>query len=221
MRILIIEDNEDILNFLKNSLKAEGFIIDVALNGKDGEYLALINEYSLVILDLNLPEKHGDEICKRLREENKTMPIIILSVEEDIDSKVRLLNSGADDYILKPFSFEELRARIKALLRRQNEVLKNILKIESLILDQDKQVAIFNKKTIYLTRKEFSILEHLMLNKGKIVSRASIMENAWDSEADVFSKAIETHILNLRRKLDKNNPEKIIKTVSGRGYIIG
>jgi len=221
MRILIIEDDKDILNFLKINLKAEGFVIDTVKDGKEGEKLAYINEYNLVILDLNLPNKNGDEICKNLRNEDKTMPIIILSVEGDVETKVRLLNSGADDFMLKPFSFSELLARIKALLRRPEGTTKNIIKIENLILDQDSQIFFYNDRPIYLTRKEYCIIELLMRNYGKIVSRALIMENAWDSEADIFSKAIETHILNLRRKIDKDNPEKIIKTIPGRGYMIG
>ncbi len=221
MRILIIEDDKNILHFLKTGLETEGFVVDVAKDGIKGESLASINEYSLILLDLNLPKKSGDEICNKLRSDNIFTPIIILSVEEDIESKVRLLNSGADDYMLKPFSFSELLARIKALLRRPHDLAKSILQFNDLILDQDKQVLIYKNRTVYLTRKEFCILEHLMRNCGKIISRASIMENAWDSEADIFSKAIETHILNLRKKIDKDNPEKIIKTVSGRGYIIG
>lgn len=220
MRILIIEDNKDILTFLKTSLETEGFVVDVAENGAKGESLALINEYNLIILDLNLPEKPGDEICKKLRNEEIFTPIIILSVEEDVESKVRLLNSGADDYMLKPFSFSELLARIKALIRRPQEFRKDILQFKNLILDLNKQTVTKNDEIIYLTRKEFSILELLMRNHGKIVSRASIMENAWDSEADIFSKAIETHILNLRKKINKDNPEKIIKTIPSRGYMI-
>jgi DNA-binding response OmpR family regulator len=149
------------------------------------------------------------------------MPIIILSVEGDVETKVRLLNSGADDYMLKPFSFNELLARVKALIRRPRGITENVIKIENLILDQNSQTFFYNDRPIYLTRKEYCILELLMRNYGKIVSRALIMENAWDSEADIFSKAIETHILNLRRKIDKDNPEKIIKTIPGRGYMIG
>lgn len=221
MRILIIEDNKDILTFLKTSLEAEGFVVDVAEGGAKGQSLALINEYSLIILDLNLPEKPGDKICEKLRGEKIFTPIIILSVEEDVESKVRLLDSGANDYMIKPFSFSELLARIKALIRRPQESVKDVLQVEDLILDLDKQIVTQNNKTIYLTRKEFCILELLIRNHGKIVSRASIMENAWDSEADIFSKAIETHILNLRKKIDKDNPEKIIKTIPGRGYMIG
>jgi len=221
MRILIVEDDKDILSFLKTGLESEGFIIDATEDGIKGESFALINEYSLIILDLNLPRKPGNEICRNIRKEDITTPIIILSVEEDIENKIGLLDSGADDYILKPFSFNELLARIKALLRRSKETKSENLQVKDLILSNDKQTFIYKDQEIYLTRKEFCILELLMRNCGKIVSRASIMENAWDSEADIFSKAIETHILNLRRKIDKDNPEKIIKTIPGRGYMIG
>lgn len=216
MRILIIEDDKDILDFLKVNLKAEGFVVDTAENGDKGEYLASINEYDLIILDLNLPLKNGPEICSALREEGKAVPILILSVEDDIETRVKLFDLGADDFVLKPFFFSELLARIKRLIKRSNGIIKNNIIVENLVLDQDRQVLFYKGKQIYLTRKEYSIIELLMCNPGKIVSRALIMENAWDSEADIFSKAIETHILNIRRKIGRS----VIKTIPGRGYMI-
>ncbi|MFA7142033.1 MAG: response regulator transcription factor [Candidatus Paceibacterota bacterium] len=221
MKILIIEDDKDILSFLKFNLEAEGFVVDVQSDGKKGEDFAFINEYNLIILDLNLPSKNGDLICKTLREQGKTMPILILSVENDMKTKVDLLNSGADDYVLKPFSFMELLARIKILTRQRKENLQKTLRIRDLELDSDKQILFYKNRKIYLTRKEYSITELLLNNYGKIVSRALILENAWDSEANIFSKSVETHILNLRRKIDKDNPREVIKTISGRGYMIG
>lgn len=221
MKILIIEDDQDILSFLKFNLETEGFVVDVQSDGKKGEDLAFINEYNLIILDLNLPSKNGNEICKYLRDQGKTMPVLILSVEDDIKTKVDLLNSGADDYMLKPFSFMELLARIKILTRQRKENLQKTLRIRDLELDSDKQILFYKNRKIYLTRKEYSITELLLNNYGKIVSRALILENAWDSEANIFSKSVETHILNLRRKIDKDNPREVIKTISGRGYMIG
>ncbi len=221
MKILIIEDDQDILSFLKFNLETEGFVVDVQSDGKKGEDLAFINEYNLIILDLNLPSKNGNEICKYLRDQGKTMPVLILSVENDMKTKVDLLNSGADDYVLKPFSFMELLARIKILTRQRKENLQKTLRIRDLELDSDKQILFYKNRKIYLTRKEYSITELLLNNYGKIVSRALILENAWDSEANIFSKSVETHILNLRRKIDKDNPREVIKTISGRGYMIG
>ncbi len=220
MKILIIEDNEDILSFLKSSLKAKGFIIDGTDNGRIGCSMALTNEYNLIILDLNLPEKDGNTICQEIREYGKTTPIIMLSVNIDIKSKIDLLESGADDYLTKPFSFEELLARIKALLKRSPQIEDDILKSNNLILNKNKQKVTKNDKEIYLTVKEFQLLEYLLRHKGEIVSKTSILENIWDSEVNLFSNAIETHILNLRKKISKDNPHEFIKTMSGRGYKI-
>jgi len=221
MKILVVEDDKGILDFLRSGLKAEGFVIDTAENGKDGMSMSHLNNYDLIILDLNLPDKNGNIICQELREDGKTMPILILTVDTEVDSKVRALNSGADDYLTKPFSFKELLARIRALLRRPQEIKDEILTIDNLTLDQNKQTVTRAGKEIYLTPKEFRLLEHLMRHQGEVVSKISILENVWDSEVDLFSNSVETHILNLRKKIDKNNSKRLIKTISSRGYKIG
>jgi len=220
MKILVVEDDKDTLDFLKPSLKAEGFVVDTAENGTDGISMTLANNYDLVILDFNLPDKNGDLVCQEIRKKGKTTPILILTVDTEVNNKVKLLNLGADDYLTKPFSFEELLARVKALLRRPEKIEKEILQVNNLTLDRKKQKVTRAKREIYLTLKEFQLLEYLIRHQGEVISKISILENIWDSEVDLFSNAIETHISNLRKKIDKNSPKKLIKTISGRGYKI-
>ncbi len=220
MKILIIEDEKDIRTFLKSNLEDSGFSVDCAETGEGGTFLALSNDYDLILLDLNLPDKNGLEVCRSLRLAGKETPIIILTVETETDNKVKLLNAGVDDYLTKPFSVSELIARIKALLRRPKKISGGLLSFGDLILDSDKQTVKQKSKIIYLTRKEFGLLEYLLRNRGRIVSRGEIIEHVWDSEADIFSNTIETHVVNLRKKLNKDGKSSLIKTYSGRGYAI-
>lgn len=220
MRILIIEDNYEIRNFLKESLESEAYAVDSAEDGEQGSYLARTNEYDLIILDNILPKKNGIQICNEIRRIGKDVPIIMLSVESGVDKKVLLLESGADDYMTKPFSYKELRARIKVILRRPQIVQKETFTIHDLTIDIPRQKVTRGKKDIYLTRKEFALLEYLIRNKSSVLSRAVIMEHVWDMERDPFSNTVETHILNLRRKIDRPYKHKLITTVPGRGYII-
>lgn len=221
MRLLIVEDNKDIIDFLKPSLKAEGFIVDVAQDGEAGSYMARTNEYDLVILDNVMPKKDGYEVCREIRKDGKYMPIILLSVKAEVEDKVKLLNAGADDYIAKPFSFEELLARIKALMRRPRKIENNILRVEDLILDTGSHTVKCGQKEIKLTFKEFVLLEYLMKNQGKVLSRSVIIEHVWDANTDLFSNTIETHIFNLRKKIRQGNKKEFIHTVPGMGYKIG
>lgn len=215
MKILLIEDDENLINFLIPSLKEEGFLVDNSKNGDEGLRMAINNNYDVIVSDLNLPEKNGEEVCKSIRFKKNT-PILILTSELDTENKIKLLNLGADDYLTKPFSLKELIARINALSRRPPQIAENTITIEDIIIDRNKKKVTINGKEIILTTKEFLLLEILAINKGKVISRAEILEGSWDSNADIFSNAIETHISNVRRKLGKN----IIKTVSGRGYKI-
>lgn len=221
MRILVIEDDKEIIKFLKPALQAESFIVDVAEDGETGSYVARTNDYDLIILDNVLPKKDGKCVCQEIRNKGKNMPIIMLSVKSEIGTKVELLDIGADDYLTKPFSFKELLARIKALLRRPEKIESDILEIDDLVLDENRQVVVRNKKEIYLTRKEFALLEYLMKNQGRVLSRGMIMEHVWDMNVDPFSNTVETHILNLRRKIEHRNAKPLIQTISGRGYKIG
>jgi DNA-binding response OmpR family regulator len=218
MRILVIEDEKEIAMFLKKNLKNECFVVDVAASGDKGLLFATTNEYDIVILDYILPVHNGLEVCRMLRQAGNTVPIIILSVKSNPTDKTELLNAGADDYLAKPFSFDELLARIWALLRRPAEIKKEILKLDDLILDPRGQTVQRGNSDIYLTRKEFALLHYLMKNQGTVLSRAMILEHVWDMNADPFSYTIESHIRSLRRKLDVNKGRNLIHTVSGRGY---
>ena len=221
MRILIIEDDKGIINFLKNSLEGENFVVDTAEDGEKGSFIARTNDYDLIILDKNLPKKDGNHVCADIRKIGKSVPILVLSVESGIDTKIKFLNDGADNYLTKPFSFEELLARIKALLRRPEKIERDVLEIRDLILDKNKKIVSRNNKEIYLTRKEFALLEYLMKNQGMALSRGMIMEHVWDMNLDPFSNTIETHILNLRKKIERKNTKQLIQTLPGRGYRIG
>ena len=217
MKILIIEDNEDIVDSLKSSLEEECFVVDVARDGEEGSSLARKNNYNLIILDYMLPKKDGRQICQEIREKKKDVYIIIMSVKSEITTKVDFFEMGADDYIIKPFSFAEMLARIKAILRRPHGIQSQIIELRDFVLDTKNHLVKKDNKDIYLTRKESMILETLAKNKGSVVSRTLIFEEVWDSNADFFSNAIEMHIRNLRKKMGDNN---LIKTFPGRGYMI-
>lgn len=218
MRILIIDDQKEIVDFLKKGLESVCFAVDAAMDGEQGSYLAMTNDYDLIVLDNNLPKKNGKEIAREIRDEGKNTPIIMLSVHSDISTKVDLLNLGVDDYVTKPFSFDELLARIKALLRRPPKIEDEILQVGSLTLDTKRHAVRRDDKEIYLTKKEFMLLEYLMRNNGVVLSRSMILEHVWDMNADPFSNTIESHILSLRKKIDTGCKKKFILTVPGIGY---
>lgn len=219
MKILITEDNSAIRNVLRMSLEAVSFSVDEAENGEDGSFLARTNEYDMVILDNMLPKKMGKQVCKEIREAGKTMPVLLLSMKNDVNDKIELLNCGADDYMTKPFSFEELLARMRALLRRPKTLQETIFKIADIELHYDKHQVFKNKKEVYLTRKEFSLLHYLLSNKEHVVTRGQLLEHVWDINADPFSNTIEAHILSLRKKIGDTR-KRIIKSIPGRGYKI-
>ncbi len=224
MRILIIEDDSDTTSFLKKCLKEKGFAVDTADDGETGSYFARTNDYDLILLDCGLPKKDGKEVCGEIRSqehpERKHTPVIMISAAGQVADKVGGLAIGADDYITKPFFFDEIFARIQAVLRRPHTRQSPIFSLADLSIDCDKQRVARGKDCIYLTRKEFSLLEFLMRNSGKVVSRSSLAEHVWDMNADPFSNTIETHILNLRNKVDRKYKTKLIHSVPGRGYKI-
>lgn len=218
MRILIIEDDPDLQKTLVAYLRSACFAVDSALSGSRGLYFALTNDYDVIILDYGLPEKNGLEVCQEIRRHGKTVPILILSIQSEIITKVELLNHGADDYLTKPFSFDELLARLQALLRRPALAQTLNLQVGDINIDVSRQVVTVNGKEVYLTRKEFCLLEYMARNCGKVVSRGMIMEHVWDMDGDLFSNTIEAHIRNLRRKLGASRFMNLIVTVPGRGY---
>jgi DNA-binding response OmpR family regulator len=218
MNILIIEDDKETIDFLRSSLKDVGYVVDTAEDGQMGLDKAVRSTYDLIILDHNLPQKDGRQICLEIRNRGKCVPIIMLSVRTEIEDKINLLNIGVDDYVTKPFVFAELLARIRALLRRPPKMESMVLKIDDLILDTTKYTVKRGSKEICLSPKEFALLEYLIKNKERVLSRSEILEHVWDMNTDPFTNTIETHILNLRKKIRQKNKKELIHTVSGRGY---
>jgi DNA-binding response OmpR family regulator len=221
MRMLVIEDDADIRETLRSNLEAECFAVDTAEDGEQGIYLAKTNEYDVVVLDCMLPKADGRSVCQAIRTSRKGPYIIMLSVKTETPFKVDLLNLGADDYLSKPFSFEELLARIRALLRRPKLIQSETMSVGEVVLETRSQTVWRAGKEVYLTRKEYMLFEYLLRNKGGVVTRSMLAEHVWDSNLDTFSNTIESHILNLRKKLDGKRKESIIQTITGRGYRIG
>lgn len=220
MRTLIVEDDQDTLSFLESRLAEKCFAIDSVTTGKEALAKARTNEYDIILLDYSLPEMNGYDVCRELRKEGKHTPIIMISVTGEVDHKVEGFDHGIDDYVTKPFYFDELFARMQSVLRRPPIKTSTTFTIGDLILDTNTQKVTRGKDAIYLTRKEFSLLEHLMRHAGYVVSRGELMEHVWDANLDPFSNTIETHILNLRKKIDRDQKKKFIHSVPGRGYKI-
>lgn len=222
MRILVVEDEHRIANAIKQGLRQERFAVDVAYTGTDGFDLASTEEYDLMLLDILLPGIDGIEICKRLRKENIHTPILMLTAKGQTQDKVLGLNSGADDYLTKPFSFEELLARVRALTRRPKQVLTSVLTVGDLQLDPTTFLVTRSNKEIKLSSKEFSLLEYLMRNKEKVVTKDQIITHVWDYDADILPNTVEVYIKTLRTKIDIPFPKskQLIATVRGFGYKI-
>lgn len=220
MRILVVDDDVDVRHFLKEALKSDGFAVDTAGDGSEGSRLARINSYDVIILDYVLPRKNGRQVLKEIRDSGKTEPVLMLSVQGEIDDKVSLIEQGADDYMTKPFSYKELVSRVRALMRRPDCIVSPTLIVGDLVLDAARQKATRSGKEIYLTRKEFALAEYLMRNRGSVVSRGMLLEHVWNDGIDPFSNTVEAHIRNLRKKLDAGYESKLIHTVPGRGYKI-
>ncbi len=218
MKILIIDDEKNIVEFLKQGLESKMFSVEAAYDGERGAFLGRTGSYDLIILDYILPKMNGVEVLKEIRSENKHIPVIMLTVKSEIKNKEEAFLIGADDYLTKPFLFDELLMRIKAILKRPNKIESEILKIDNLTLSTRTKMIRRGGKEIYLTRREFSLLEYLLRNRGLIVSRQELLEHVWDYNADPFSNSIESHIASLRRKLNQNKNLNIIHTFNGRGY---
>lgn len=219
MRILLIEDDKRVAAAISKNLRAESFAVDIASNGAEGESLAHINEYDVIVLDIMLPGQDGWITCEHLRRDNVLTPILMLTALTDVDDRIHGLNGGADDYLTKPFHFGELLARIRALARRRTEVRTTIIEKYGLRLDVNTHKAFREGREIMLTAKEFSLLEFFMLHAGKILSRESISEHVWDMNFDPRSNVIESFIKLLRQKIDKGFATPLIHTVRGAGYI--
>lgn len=217
MRILIVEDEKDILDFLKKALLQEGYAVDVALDGLKGELLASTEEYDLIILDIMLPGKDGFAILKTLRATHINVPILMLTARGEVSDRVKGLDAGADDYLVKPFALAELRARVRSLLRRPGE-RSPVLTAGPVSLDSVSKQVQLDDKTIELTSREFSILEYLLRNKNRLVSKGMIAEHVWDYHFDSDYNLIEVYIRRLRQKIETD--QKLIHTVRNSGYVI-
>ncbi|MEZ4552224.1 MAG: response regulator transcription factor [Desulfobacterales bacterium] len=220
MRILLVEDEKKIAAFIERGLTEQHYTVDVAQDGNEGLYLAEVNPYDLVILDIMLPGKDGFAVCRELRKQKNEVPILMLTARDDVRDKIYGLDSGADDYLTKPFAFGEFLARVRVLLRRNRAVKTTVLKVGDLELDQLSHDVTRAGKTIELTATEYALLEYLMLHDGQVVTRTMISEHVWNQDFDSFSNVINVYINYLRKKVDAGFPVKLIHSVRGRGYMI-
>lgn len=224
-RILLIEDDLSVVNFIKKGLTEEGFELSVAFDGNTGYQMVTENNYELIILDIMLPDKNGLEICKSLRKNSISTPILFLTALNTSDNIAVGLNSGGDDYLIKPFKFNELIARINAILRRINNLNiqhkhEDIFTLSDLIVNDDAKIVTRSGKEISLTATEYRLLLMLMKNKGKVLSRLDLLENVWDINFNLGTNVVDVYINYLRRKIDSNYKTKLIHTVIGMGYIM-
>lgn len=218
MRILLVEDDMAIAQSLKEGLEDEAYAVDVAHDGDEGYRTAMADEYDVIILDVMLPEMNGYEVCRALRKDGNQTPILMLTARDAERDIVEGLDMGADDYLAKPFSFEVLLARLRALLRRPNEKLEEVLRVGDLTLDPSLKKVTRASQEINLTTKEYGVLEYLIRNTGKVLSKEQIISHVWDFDADVLPNNVELFIMFLRRKIDKPFDSKLIHTVPGFGY---
>lgn len=218
MKILIIDDEKDIVQFIKKGLEKELFLVESAEDGQRGSFLARTGNYDLIILDYLLPKMNGAEVLKEIRADGNKIPILMLTVKNEIESKKKIFETGADDYLSKPFLLEELILRVKALLKRPALKFEEVIIIDDLILDKGNKTVKRGDEELYLTKKEYGLLEYLIDNRGKIISRSELLEHVWDYNADPFSNSVETHIASLRKKLNKNKNRDLVHTFNGRGY---
>ncbi len=216
----MIEDEKKVADFISNGLAEEGYAVDVAHDGDQGYFLATTNEYDAILLDIMLPKIDGFTLCTKLRSEDNHTPILMLTAKDAIKDKVRGLDAGADDYLTKPFAFEELLARIRSLLRKKSLQQKTRFQVDNLVLDTITHTVSRGDSEIQLSVKEYSLLEYLMRNTGSVVTRTMIAEHVWDINFDTFTNVIDVYISYLRNKIDRGHDIKLIHTVRGRGYVL-
>lgn len=222
MRVLVVEDEPKLAEFVKKGLEENACNVDIAYDGQIGKNMALSNPYDVLVLDVNLPKINGFDLAQQLRQEQLSTPILMLTAMGSINDKLVGFGAGADDYLVKPFEFRELLVRLRALQRRSNDMMpqQNILKVADLELDLNEKVARRGQHNIDLTAREFALLEYLMRNRGRVVSRVDIAEKVWDIHFDTGTNTIDVYINFLRKKIDKDFTTKLIHTVVGMGYIL-
>ncbi len=217
MRILVVEDEEKLNKGLVQGLQKRGYAVDFAFDGEEGEKLALWNDYDAIVLDIMMPKRDGLTICRNIRAKGKQTPVLFLTAKDATEDKIQGLDGGADDYLVKPFSFEELAARIRTLLRRPPLTANTVLQFDDLKIDTASQIVTLNGKPLELTLREYGLLEYLVRNKGIVKTREDILEHVWDRFFDSFSNVVDVHLKNLRKKLPTSYAKRI-KTVWGKGY---
>ncbi len=220
MRILLVEDEPDAARMLAKGLREQTYAVDIASDGEAGEYRASVNEYDLIILDLMLPRKNGFAVCREIRSAGSCVPILMLTARDAVQDRIAGLDTGADDYLTKPFEFHELLARMRALLRRGQELRSEIIEIADLVVDTRKRIVKRNNRPIEMTAKEYALIEYFARRAGEVIGRADISEHVWDESFDPFSNVIEVYVQRLRRKLDAGHALKLIRTRRGEGYVL-
>ncbi len=220
MRILVVEDERRIAAFIKRGLTEKQFAVDVAPDGEEGLFLAETNAYDVIILDVGLPKQDGFSVCKQLRKNKINAPILMLTARSGVKDKIVGLNSGADDYLAKPFAFGELLARIHALLRRNSKEKTNQLQVGKLHLDMLSHDVHYDNRLLELTSKEYALLEYMMLHVNEVVTRTMISEHVWNEDFHSLSNVIDVHVRNLRHKIEHGSKEKVIHTLRGTGYML-
>lgn len=220
MKILLVEDEEKLLESIREGLVHSGYVVDTALDGEEGSFMAFTNDYDLIILDINLPKKDGFEILREIRERDREVNIIMLTALSDVDDRVKGFDLGANDYVLKPFHFEELKARIRSLLRRQTTIKNAVIETSGISFDTTKRTFSIDGEILRLTAKEAGILEYLFFNLGRYVTTEELMEHVWNDEVDLFSNVVRVHMSALRKKLKARLGKNIIRNEIGKGYII-
>ncbi len=220
MRILVVEDEQKVASFIKRGLEEEGYAVDVAADGEEGLAMALECVHDLIILDIRLPKMDGLRVLKELRQEKVMTPVLLLTVRATIEDKVLGLDAGADDYLTKPFAFQELVARVRALLRRRAGADPAILQVADLTLDPARRTVSRGGERIELTAREFALLDYFMRNPGRVLTRAMIAEHVWDYTFDTTTNIIDVYINYLRKKIDTGREAKLLHTVRGVGYVL-
>jgi len=218
MRILVVDDDRRLCAIIKRGLLEEAYAVDLAYDGEEGEYLAEVNPYDLIILDIMMPNKDGIEVCHELRAKNVNTPILMLTAKDTVEDRVKGLDTGADDYLVKPFAFNELLARVRALLRREGISKSPELRVGDLTLNTLTRQIWRGQRPIELTTKEYVILEYFMRHPNVVVTRTMIEEHAWDYDFDTMSNLVDVYIRRLRRKIDNEREDSLIQTVRGAGY---
>lgn len=221
MRILVIEDEQKINRTVCQALREEAYAVDAAFDGEQGEEMALVNTYDLIVLDLMLPKKNGLALCKGLREQGLVTPILMLTARDSLEDRVQGLDSGADDYVVKPFFMDELLARVRALLRRDTSVKTSKLQLADLLVDTSSHRVWRAGIPIELTSKEYAMLEYFIRNPDQVLTRTMISEHVWDDEFDSLSNIIDVYIRRLRRKVDEGYQPRLLHTIRGSGYLLG